>query len=89
MEYWMILIDYDSYVSYGVDSAVYLGGIYCSKEEAEKALESDRIKKLIKEVQEIKGYDGDTEPWVGAHIQKYSEDMNADDLLLCRAAYME
>lgn len=89
MEYWMILIDYDSEVSYGVDSAVYLGGIYCSKEEAEKALESDRIKHLVDNARTIEGYDFDKNPRVEPRIKKFDEYMDIVDLFLGGAAYME
>ena len=60
MKHWVIIIHADWNVDYGIENAHFLAGIYNSEEDAEKALESDRIKKFISELNSTKGfYDGE------------------------------
>lgn len=52
-KYWLIIIDWDGDVDYGVERSSYLAGIYTSRKAAEKALKSDEIKSKIKEIKPV------------------------------------
>ena len=87
MKYWLIIIDWDGDVDYGVDRASFLGGIYISKEEAEEAMHLERIAKKIEEVRELcSGYsDGCCE----ARLMEFDPNGDINDHYLGGGSYLE
>lgn len=85
MKYWLCLLGWCGDVSYGVDEATYLFGIYKSEEEAERAAASQKFKDLCAEIERQHDSDEGTYPYVVEFDPEKNQ--NIENLLFLGGGY--